>query len=49
MREFVRGMALLGRGFGYWRRRPGLMALGLIPAAIAGILLLAGIVALATA
>ncbi|MET0828144.1 MAG: EI24 domain-containing protein, partial [Microbacterium sp.] len=49
MREFVRGMALLGRGFGYWRRRPGLMVLGLIPAAIVGILLLAGIVALAAA
>lgn len=47
MREFVAGVALLGRGFGYWRRRPGLMALGLIPAAIVGILLLSGIVALA--
>ena len=47
MREFVRGMALLGRGFAYWRRRPGVMALGLIPAAIVGILLLSGIVALA--
>lgn len=49
MREFVRGMALLGRGFAYWRRRPGLMALGLIPAAIVGIVLLAGIIALAVA
>lgn len=42
-------MAMLGRGFAYWRRRPGLMALGLIPAAIVGILLLSGIVALAIA
>lgn len=42
-------MALLGRGFAYWRRRPGPMALGLIPAAIVGILLLSGIVALAIA
>lgn len=42
-------MGMLGRGFAYWRRRPGLMALGLIPAAIVGILLLSGIVALAIA
>jgi CysZ protein len=47
MREFVGGVALLGRGFAYWRRRPGLMALGLIPAAIVGILFLSAIVALA--
>jgi CysZ protein len=32
--EFFRGVATLGRGFAYWRRRPGTMALGLIPAAI---------------
>jgi len=49
MREFVRGMALLGRGFAFWRRRPGLMALGLIPAAIVGALLLAGVIALGLA
>lgn len=47
MREFFAGMALLGRGFAFWRRRPGMMALGLVPAAIVGILLLAGVVALA--
>jgi CysZ protein len=47
MREFVRGMATLGRGFAYWRRRPGLMALGLLPAALVGALLLSGLVALA--
>ncbi len=46
MREFVRGLGLLGRGFAYWRRRPGLMALGLVPAAIVGALFLAGLIAL---
>lgn len=46
MREFLIGMSLLGRGFAYWRRRPGLMALGLIPAAIVGVVLLSGVVAL---
>jgi len=49
MREFVRGMALLGRGFAYWKRKPGLMSLGLIPAAIVGVLLLAGVIALGVA
>ncbi len=43
MREFVRGAALLGRGFAYWRTRPGLMALGLVPAALVGTLFLAGL------
>lgn len=46
MREFLRGAATLGRGFGFWRSRPGLMALGLVPAAIVGLLLLAGLIAL---
>ena len=46
MREFVRGAALLGRGFGFWRRRPGLMMLGLLPAAIVGALFLARLIAL---
>jgi len=49
MREFVGGMALLGRGFAYWKRKPGLMALGLIPAAVVGIVLLAGVIALGVA
>src|SRR5215213_8237125 len=49
MREFFRGMGMLGRGFGYWRRRPGLMALGLIPAAIVGLLFVAGFIALGIA
>lgn len=48
MREFARGVGLLGRGFAYWRRRPGLMALGLVPAAIVGILFVGGLVALGT-
>ena len=41
-REFFRGVATLGRGFSYWKRRPGTMALGLIPAAIvfAGLIVL---------
>lgn len=46
MREFVRGVGLLGRGFAYWPRRPGTMALGLIPAAIVAALFLSGLVAL---
>jgi CysZ protein len=32
--EFFVGASILPRGFGFWRRRPGAMALGLIPAAI---------------
>jgi len=46
MREFARGVVLLGRGFAFWPRRPGLMALGLLPAAIVGALFLAGLIAL---
>lgn len=45
--EFVRGAGLLGRGFGYWPKRTGTMALGLVPAAIVGVLFLAGLIALA--
>ncbi|HEV7740879.1 MAG TPA: EI24 domain-containing protein [Pseudolysinimonas sp.] len=47
--EFFLGFATLFRGFGLWRRRPDLMLLGLLPAAIVGagltallILILAG-------
>jgi CysZ protein len=47
MKEFLRGMSLLGRGFGYWRRLPRRMALGLIPAAIVGAFLLVGLITLA--
>lgn len=46
MREFLRGAALLGRGFAHWRHRPGLMAIGLVPAAIVGATLLGGLIAL---
>ncbi|MET0297217.1 MAG: EI24 domain-containing protein [Microbacterium sp.] len=49
MREFGRGMALLARGFAYWPRRPGVMALGLVPAAIVGVLFVGGLVALGVA
>ena len=47
MREFIDGVRMLGRGLALWRRIPGTMALGLVPAAIVGIVLFAGIVALA--
>lgn len=40
IQEFFGGFATLGRGFAFWRVRPGLMALGLVPAAI-----VAGVVA----
>jgi CysZ protein len=46
VREFIGGVGLLGRGFAQWRRRPGLMTLGLVPAAIVGLLFLGGLVAL---
>lgn len=47
--EAVRGAGQLVRGFGFWRRRSGVMALGLVPAAIVGMLFLAGLVALGAA
>ena len=45
--EFFEGVRTLLRGFGTWRRRPGLMALGLVPALIAAALLIAVLVPLA--
>ncbi|GAB2705470.1 CysZ protein [Microbacterium marinum] len=45
--SFFRGVGDLARGFGYWRTLPRAMALGLIPAGIVGLVLLAGIVTLA--
>lgn len=42
--RFFAGVRDLGRGFGYWRLRPGVMALGLIPALIALIVLAAVLV-----
>lgn len=46
IREFAAGIRTLLRGFGLWRTRPGLMAMGLIPAIIAVILLAAALVPL---
>lgn len=46
MREFIAGMALLGGGFASWKRQPRVMALGLIPAAIVGVVLLSALIAL---
>ncbi|MCS3444032.1 EI24 domain-containing protein [Microbacterium phyllosphaerae] len=45
--EFFDGIRTLLRGFGTWRRRPGLMALGLVPGVIAGAVLLTALVPLA--
>jgi CysZ protein len=46
MQDFLDGARLLGRGWGMWRRRPGTMARGLIPAALVGALVLAALVVL---
>ncbi|WP_235038181.1 EI24 domain-containing protein [Microbacterium sp. 18062] len=45
-REFLRGARTLLGGFGWWRVRPGLMLLGLVPAAIVSLVLGAGLVTL---
>jgi CysZ protein len=42
----MRGSPYLVWGFGLWRRRPGLMLLGMVPAALVGLVLLAAFVAL---
>ena len=47
MREFAEGVRLLGRGWGYWKRRPWTMALGLLPAALVGLVLLGALIVLA--
>ena len=39
LRELVAGAALVPRGFALWRTRPGAMALGMVPALIAGTLI----------
>ncbi|MFD5226427.1 EI24 domain-containing protein [Microbacterium sp. NPDC058342] len=39
--EFLTGIRFLGRGFGYWKRMPGLMLLGLVPGIIALVVLAA--------
>lgn len=46
MREFWRGVATLGRGFAWWRARPGLMATGLVPAAVVAVVFSAALLAL---
>ena len=46
MREFLRGAAELARGFGWWRRHPRLMTLGLLPALIVAAVLVTGLVVL---
>jgi CysZ protein len=45
--DFFSGARLLLSGFGWWRRRPGLILLGLIPAAIVSVLLGAALLSLA--
>ena len=46
MTGFLSGIGLLFRGFGYWRRRPGVMLLGLVPAVIAFVVIVAALVGL---
>jgi CysZ protein len=48
MREFLRGVGDLGRGFRYWGTSPRLMLLGAIPAVIVGAVWVALLVALLT-
>lgn len=45
--EFFTGFATLFRGFGWWRRRPDLMLLGLLPALIVFVALIALVVVIA--
>ncbi|KAA9130715.1 EI24 domain-containing protein [Microbacterium caowuchunii] len=44
--EFFAGFRILFGGFGWWRMRPGLMLLGLLPAAIVSLALGAGLITL---
>jgi CysZ protein len=46
MPDFAGGVGHLARGFGMWRRRPGLMLLGMVPALIVFLLLGAALVVL---
>ena len=46
MQEFLAGVRLLGGGWTWWRRRPGAMARGLVPAVIVGTVVLAALIAL---
>jgi CysZ protein len=47
VRDFFRGMGLLGSGFSYWARRPKVMLLGAIPAVLATALITAALMLLA--
>ena len=47
VREFFAGFAVLGRGFALWRRRPGLMLLGMVPALVVAVLFAVLVVLLA--
>lgn len=46
LREFAAGFGYLGRGYAMWRRRPRLMASGLLPAVISFVLLALALTAL---
>lgn len=46
MSRFFSGVGMLLRGFGFWRRRPAVMLLGLIPAAIVFVVVLAALIVL---
>jgi CysZ protein len=46
MNGFMDGVRLAGRGWGWWRRRSGLMLLGLLPAVVVGFVLLMAVIAL---
>src|SRR4051812_14539785 len=47
IREFLGGVAVLGRGLRLWATRPKLMLLGALPALIVALVYLAGLVVLA--
>lgn len=46
VREFFRGVGMLGKGFATWRTAPGVMLLGAIPALIVAVVYVAGLVVL---
>ncbi len=45
--ELWAGFRTFWRGFGFWQHAPGMMALGLLPAALAAVILVGGLVVLA--
>ena len=44
--DAVAGASYVGRGLGTWRRRPGLMLLGAVPALLVALVVLGALVAL---